>query len=135
MKVTPDQVIENLRKIREAKKIKQNVMAERLGISSAAYSKLEKVGESNPNLKTISRICDALGVEMIEAFRHPDVREKSLAEKLELIEALPESERLTVENLLNMALGQNQSSQSISRKEELEELTKGSKYTGRQLDD
>jgi transcriptional regulator with XRE-family HTH domain len=63
-----------IRKIRELKNVKQEYMAEQLGISVAAYSKLEReeTSLSDERLEQISKIFD-LPVEDILAFDEKQV--------------------------------------------------------------
>ena len=49
---------------RKKKGLTQNQMAEALGVSQQAYRKLEIPGKSNPRLKTLSRLCGTLGLEL-----------------------------------------------------------------------
>jgi antitoxin HicB len=49
---------------RKKKGLTQDQMAEALGVSQQAYRKLEIPGKSNPRLKTLSRLCGTLGLEL-----------------------------------------------------------------------
>jgi len=54
---------EKIRKLREIKNLKQEEMAEKLGISVTAYGKLER-DESNISLERLNQIADALGMSV-----------------------------------------------------------------------
>ncbi len=54
---------ENLKRIRKAKKISQQELAELSGLSFSMVSKLESGEQSNPTLETIEKISFALGVK------------------------------------------------------------------------
>lgn len=58
-------VTENIRKIREAKRLTQEYLAEKLGISQNAYSKIE-LGYSQITLYRLFQITTVLDVEVIE---------------------------------------------------------------------
>jgi len=49
---------------RKKKGLTQDQMAKALGVSQQAYRKLEIPGKSNPRLKTLSRLCGTLGLEL-----------------------------------------------------------------------
>ncbi|RJO71132.1 MAG: type II toxin-antitoxin system HicB family antitoxin [Myxococcales bacterium] len=49
---------------RKRKGLTQEQMAEALGVTQQAYRKLEIPGKSNPRLKTLARLFDALGLEV-----------------------------------------------------------------------
>jgi antitoxin HicB len=50
---------------RLAKRLTQNQVAERLGISQQAYRKLEVPGKSNPTIKTLARLGEVLGLRVV----------------------------------------------------------------------
>lgn len=58
-------VTENIRKIREAKKLTQESLASELGISQNAYSKIE-LGYSQITIYRLFQITKALNVEVTE---------------------------------------------------------------------
>lgn len=53
-----------LRQIRDSKGFTQGQIAKKLGISQQAYAKLESPRKSNPSLKTIQKLKDALELEV-----------------------------------------------------------------------
>lgn len=52
-----------LRKARSKRKLSQQQVAERLGVSQQAYAKLETPMKSNPALSTIQKLSEALDLE------------------------------------------------------------------------
>ncbi|MBT3236350.1 MAG: type II toxin-antitoxin system HicB family antitoxin [Bdellovibrionales bacterium] len=54
-----------LRRTRQQRGLSQKQVANRLGISQQAYSKLEAPLKANPSLSTLQKISDALDVELI----------------------------------------------------------------------
>ncbi|MDS1029178.1 helix-turn-helix transcriptional regulator [Bacillota bacterium LX-D] len=68
---------ENLKRIRKAKKISQQELAELSGLSFSMVSKLESGEQSNPTLETIEKISFALGVkpsDLIGMGRYFDIK-------------------------------------------------------------
>lgn len=61
---------EQVRSLRRAKRWSQAQLAARLRTTQSAVSRLE-MGDMPPSLRTLSRIGDALGVELVVAFREP----------------------------------------------------------------
>jgi transcriptional regulator with XRE-family HTH domain len=52
-----------LRELREAAGLSQNELAHRLGCQQPAIARLE-AGEASPNMRTLDRIANALGLEL-----------------------------------------------------------------------
>lgn len=58
---------ENIKKIRESKRLKQTEVAEQAGITQSMLCQIEK-GIKNPSLIVGKEIADALGVEVNKLF-------------------------------------------------------------------
>ncbi|GAB4457011.1 MAG: hypothetical protein OHK0036_20690 [Bacteroidia bacterium] len=56
-----------VRQLRKEKDIKQEVMAQKLGITQQAYSQLEK-GQRNFNTELITKLCAIFNVPVVEFF-------------------------------------------------------------------
>ena len=70
--------MENLRTIRNEKRLTQAQLAQKAGVDQGFISKIEK-GEGNPSLENIRQIANALGVEIAEMFTLPDLKRRTLA--------------------------------------------------------
>ena len=65
---------ENCRVIRKSKGLSQKTVVERMGKDrSADISELES-GKSNPTLETISKLAEALEVDVLDLFKFEDLR-------------------------------------------------------------
>jgi transcriptional regulator with XRE-family HTH domain len=69
-----------VRELREEKGVSQVRLAVAAGMDPATLNRLE-MGKANPNLKTLERLADALGVEVVEFF--PKAEAVSLEQWLE----------------------------------------------------
>lgn len=58
-----------IKKARMEKGIKQNFVAEKLGISTSAYYRIE-AGETNITLDRADEIAHVLGMELVDLLRH-----------------------------------------------------------------
>ena len=80
---------ERLKALRKARGLSKNRLAQLAGISQTHISDIE-AGKKNPTVETLRRICDALGISLIEFLDdtkepglHPDAaRLAKIAEKL-----------------------------------------------------
>ncbi|MDR3505112.1 MAG: helix-turn-helix transcriptional regulator [Acidocella sp.] len=68
-------VARNIRRLRVARKISQDVFAADAGIDRAYVSRLE-TGQENPTILILERLAAALEVEIAELFRKPAPGEK-----------------------------------------------------------
>ena len=72
-----------IKSLRQTKRMSQETLAERVGISHKYLSSIER-GKENPTLETFIRIADALNVETSELFRYQ--QEKPVDELRKMIE-------------------------------------------------
>jgi transcriptional regulator with XRE-family HTH domain len=96
---------QNIVKIREAKGLSQKEVAMALGMDQSQYSKIEK-GKTDPTTSTLEKIAAALDIQISELFGTGQVREvnsydKSLLEKVQLLEQLEEEEKKSVFNIID----------------------------------
>lgn len=87
-----------IKRVREAKGFSQKKVALALGMDQSQYSKIEK-GKTDPTTSTLEKIALAIGVDVADFFvsgdhtRTVESYDKSLVDKLQLLEELEESER------------------------------------------
>ena len=104
------QISTNLRKIREEKGLSQKELAITIEVDPTQYSRLE-TGKSVPSLKTIIKIARALEVS-IDAIVHGDlktmqevnVQDKTLLEKVKLIEELDDNQKNSLFTFIDTAI-------------------------------
>lgn len=96
----------NIRKIREAKGLSQKEVALTCKMDSGHYSRLEN-DKSDPALSSLAKIAKALGVNVAELFTADDVFkdvnsiDKTLMEKISLIELLDKKEKTAFFTMLD----------------------------------
>jgi transcriptional regulator with XRE-family HTH domain len=99
-----------IKKTREAKGLSQKEVALAAKIDSSNYSKIES-GKTDPAFSSISKIAKALGVELTDLFKADTVLkdinslDKSLMEKLALIEQLDKKEKSAFYSVLDAFIG------------------------------
>jgi len=113
----------NLKSIRKEKGLHQSQVAKKSGVIASTYSRIETCTVS-PNLTTLISIAEALKVPMAELFKRTELKDKSLIEKVEMINGLSEYNRSVVEILLGSIIEKDklEKSQEIKMKRRLEEL-------------
>jgi transcriptional regulator with XRE-family HTH domain len=114
---------ENLKFYRKHKSLKQSDVAEASGILPSTYSRIE-TGQVSPNLSSLERISEAMGVPMVSFFQSREISDRSLAQKLESIQGLSEYNRNVVEILLDSIIEKDalEKSQEVKMRKRLEEL-------------
>ncbi|WP_296621086.1 helix-turn-helix transcriptional regulator [Marivirga sp.] len=97
---------DKIRQIREAKGLTQKEVSLTIGMDQSQYSKIEK-GKTDPSTSTVDKIAKAIGIELSDLFASHDVLkdinsyDKSLMEKLHLIEQLDEEEKKSIFNIVD----------------------------------
>ena len=116
-------LLQNIKRIRKEKGLTQLDVAKGADMLVPTYSRLER-GGSNPSLGSMVRIANALGIEVRELLKPSKVKDRSLAEKMELIGTLSESDRGIVELLIDTILEKSrlEKLQDVKIKKRLEEL-------------
>ena len=95
----------NIKRIRTGKKIKQNSLAEKIGIYPSHYNRIETGGDGlEPSITTLQKVAEALEIELYELFLPIEVYNQPLLEKLAKLQSLPEEDRQTVERMINITL-------------------------------
>ena len=109
---------ENIKRIREAKKLSQKEVITAIGMGAAQYSRIEN-GKTDPSVSTLERVAQALGVELAELFTSDSIQEvnsydKTLMEKVRLMEGLSEDERKTIFTILDAFVGKKKLKDTLS---------------------
>lgn len=97
---------ENIKRIRTAKSLSQKEVLTSANLDAAQYSRIEN-GKTDPSVTTLERICKALGVSLADLFTtDKDLKDvtsfdKSIMEKVSLIDSLPKDEKQTIYTMLD----------------------------------
>jgi transcriptional regulator with XRE-family HTH domain len=103
---------QNIRRVRTNKNMSQKELTAIINMGSAQYSRIEN-GKTDPSVSTLERIAKALGVSLSELFisEEKDLEstsyDKSLMEKVKLIEELQEDEKLVIFKILDAFVGKH----------------------------
>jgi transcriptional regulator with XRE-family HTH domain len=92
-----------------AKGLSQKEVILAAGLDKAQYSRMEN-GKTDPSFSTLDRIAKAIGISLAELFAEGELPEvasldKSVMEKVSLMESLPETERQTLYIMLDAFVG------------------------------
>lgn len=123
MDTTQALLLANIKRIRKEKGLTQKDVAEGCGMLVPTYSRLER-GGSNPSLASMVRIAKALGVDVVELFQSSEIKDRSVAEKLVLVNELSEYNRNVVTILLDSMIEKDrvEKLQDVKMKSRLNEL-------------
>ena len=112
-------ISDNIKHIREAKNLSQKEVITAIGMGAAQYSRIEN-GKTDPSVGTLEKIAKALGVSLAELFTiNGDVQEvnsqdKTLMEKVRLMESLSKEENLTIYTILDAFVGKKKLRDTLS---------------------
>lgn len=128
MSVTQQILSANLKAIRKEKKIYQKDIEERSGLLASTYSRIENM-EVVPNLASIEKIAEALEVSVVELFQSREITDKSIAQKLEMVDKLSEYNRNVFEVMTDTIIEKDklEKQQEVKKKNRLAELDKARK--------
>lgn len=107
-----------IKKIREAKGLSQKEVALAAKIDTSNYSKIES-GKIDPAFSSVMKIAKALGVELTDLFKADtflkDVNsfDKSLMEKMSLIEQLDKKEKTAFYAVLDAFIGKKKLKEAL----------------------
>jgi transcriptional regulator with XRE-family HTH domain len=110
---------EKIRAVREAKGLSQKEVALILVMNPSQYSKIEN-GKVDPQFSTIEKIANALGVDIADIFNSNkvitdiDSFDKTLVEKIQLIEQLEENQKKSIFSIIDMAVYNIKLKQTLS---------------------
>jgi transcriptional regulator with XRE-family HTH domain len=96
----------NIKKIREAKNLSQKEVALAIGMDQSQYSKIEN-GKTDPSTSTLLKIAKAMKVKAADLFEADNfftdlnTADKTLMEKIKVIEQLDEQERNSIYNIID----------------------------------
>lgn len=99
-----------IKKIREAKGLSQKQVAAACRMDTGNYSRIEN-GKTDPSFSSVVKIAKALGVELTDLFKADEVLkdvnslDKSLMEKMSLIEQLDIKEKAAFYSVLDAFIG------------------------------
>ena len=110
---------ENIKRIRKVKNLTQKEVFIAAGMDSAQYSRIEN-SRTDPSVNTLEKIAKALGVSLSEIFtKEEDIKEihsydKTLMEKVRLIDSLKDEEKKTIYNILDAFIGKEKLKNTLS---------------------
>ena len=113
------QIGTKIKKVREAKGLSQKQVAISLEMDQAQYSRIE-TNKTDPSFSSIYKITKALGVEMSELFASDEIfreinsADKTLMEKLRLIELLDKEERDAVYKIIDGLISKKRLKDSLT---------------------
>ncbi len=113
----------NLKSIRKEKKLHQSHIAEKSGVITSTYSRIENC-QVSPNLTTLIAIADALEVPLADLFQPRELSTKTLMQKMEMINLMSDYNRNVVEVMIDTVIEKDklEKSQEVKMKIRLEEL-------------
>ena len=97
---------DKIKKAREAKGLSQKEVATTLKMDQSQYSKIEN-GKVDPQFSTIEKIAGALKVDVVnlvaadDVFKDISAYDKTLVEKLQLVDQLEEGEKKSVFSIID----------------------------------
>jgi transcriptional regulator with XRE-family HTH domain len=110
-----DIIATNIMRLRKSLGVTQLVLSEKSGITQGMLSDIEN-SRSNPSIKTLEKLAQALNVSVLELMKDPDIHNQSLKDKLEAIEQLSEEKRKVLETVLEALLHEEQLQKLINKK-------------------
>lgn len=116
---------DNLKAIRKEKGLSQNDVAEKSGMIASTYNRIENMKVS-PSVDTIERIAKAMNIPFVELFLSREIKDRSLLDKLEVINSLSDYNRNVVEIMLNTIIEKDklEKAKEFKIQKRLEELEK-----------
>ncbi len=112
------QASERIKEYRNIKGLSQKEVALKIGIDQAQYSRIES-GKVEPTVSSLEKIAEALEIEVGQFFgdqKPVDVNayDKSLVEKLRLLEELDDTEKRTVFSVIDIAIAKKRLKDTLS---------------------
>jgi transcriptional regulator with XRE-family HTH domain len=95
-----------IKKVREAKGLSQKQVANALKMDASQYSRIEN-GKTDPSFTIVTKVAKALGVSLAELFEADSIftdvnsADKTLMEKIKVIEQLDEQERNSLYHIID----------------------------------
>ncbi|WP_375605553.1 helix-turn-helix domain-containing protein [Flavobacterium davisii] len=110
---------ENIKRIRTMKNLSQKEVTLNAKLDTAQYSRIEN-GKTDPSVTTLERIAKALGVSLADLFTSTDELkeinslDKTIMEKVSLMESLSENEKQTIYTMLDAFIGKKKLKETLS---------------------
>jgi transcriptional regulator with XRE-family HTH domain len=110
---------EQLKRMRTAKGLSQKEVLNASGLDKAQYSRIEN-GKTDPSFTTLEKIAKALGISLSELFATTDEikevnsHDKTVMEKVSLIESLNGEEKNTLYSMLDAFIGKRKLKNALS---------------------
>ena len=110
---------DNIKRIRKMKKLSQKEVITAINMGAAQYSRIEG-GKTDPSASTLTRIAQALGVELTDLFvteqkwKELQSYDKTVMEKVNLIERLNEKEQKVIYTMLDAFIGKQKLKDALS---------------------
>jgi transcriptional regulator with XRE-family HTH domain len=112
-------IADKIKTVREAKGLSQKEVALNINMDASQYSKIEN-GKNDPSSSTLDKIAQALGVSLSELFASDDIfrdvnsADKTLVEKIRLIEALEPTDRVSIFSLIDSLFAKKKLKDTLS---------------------
>jgi len=110
---------DNIKRIRIAKNLSQKEVTVNAKLDTAQYSRIEG-GKTDPSVNTLERIAKALGVSLSDLFASTEELkeinsfDKSIMEKVALMESLTPEEKQTIYTMLDAFIGKRKLKDALS---------------------
>ncbi len=107
-----------LKRVREAKGLSQKELAGLIDMAQAQYSRIES-GKTDPSFSTVTKIAKALGLNLSELFSADEIfnetnsYDKTLMEKLRLLDLLDEVEKKSIYTLIDSLISKKKLKDSL----------------------
>jgi len=108
-----------LKQVREAKGLSQKELATLLDMAQAQYSRIES-GKTDPSFSTVVKVAQALGLDLSELFKADEIfsttnsYDKTLMEKLRLLDSLDDVEKKSIYNLIDSLISKKKLKDNLS---------------------
>jgi transcriptional regulator with XRE-family HTH domain len=110
---------DKIKAVREAKNLSQKEISNMVQMDQSQYSKIEN-GKTDPTTNTLEKIAKALGIELSELFISDKIfkdinsADKTIMEKIRLIEMLDEEEQASIYNIVDGLVASKRLRNSLS---------------------
>lgn len=117
--------IENIRYFRKVKKLSQQEVAEKSGMLASTYNRIENM-KVTPSIDTAEKIAKALEISFVELFQDRKITNKTLNQKIALIESLSDYNKNVVSIMMDTVFEKDtlEKEQYIKMNKRLTELNK-----------
>lgn len=125
METIQDIFFSSIRQIRKSKKMSQQDVAEKSNMLASTYNRIEN-RKVSPSIDTVLKIAKALEVPFINLFQSDEIIDKSITQKLHMIENLSSYNKNVIEVMIDTVIEKDQLEklQNAKMKSRLAELNK-----------